>query len=119
MIDPGGVERTGAADDPMDLITFLQQKVGKVTPVLTGDSGNQRFRHLVLYNRYGLPIAGRSLGEFQGAGEAPVSIAILAERAMRKFAQRTPVRRIEFKMARCLRCSSVAGRKGHTRSSHL
>ena len=35
----------------------------------------------MLCNRYGLPIAARSLGEFQEASEAPVSIAILAERA--------------------------------------
>src|SRR5689334_23847165 len=46
MIDPGGVEGTGTADDAVNLITFLQQKIGEITPVLTGDPGNQRFRHL-------------------------------------------------------------------------
>ena len=57
----------------------------------------------MLCNRYGLPIAARSLGEFQEASEEPVSIAILAERATRKFAQRTAARRVELKMARRLR----------------
>jgi hypothetical protein len=33
-----------------------------------------------------LPIAARSLREFQGASEVPVSAAILAERATQKFA---------------------------------
>jgi len=66
-----------------------------------------------------LPIAAKSLGEFQGASEAPVSIAILAERATPKFAQTVAARTVELKMARRLRCFSVAGRKGHTRSSRL
>jgi len=61
----------------------------------------------------------RSLGEFQGASEAPVSIATLAEWGTRKFAQRTAARRVELKMVRRLRCVSVAGRKGHARSSRL
>jgi hypothetical protein len=74
---------------------------------------------LVLCNRYGLPIAARSLGEFQEASEAPVYVAILAERVTRKFAQRTAARRVELKMARRLRCVSVAGRKGHAPSSRL
>jgi hypothetical protein len=75
--------------------------------------------HLVLCNRYGLPTAARSLGEFQEASEAPVSMAILAERATRKFAQRTAARRVELKMARRLRCSSITGRGGHAPSSRL
>src|SRR6266478_5678676 len=74
---------------------------------------------LVLCNRYGLPIAARSLGEFQEASEAPVSIAILAERATPKFDQRTAARKVELKMARRLRCVSVTGRKGHAPSSRL
>ncbi len=53
----------------------------------------------MLCNRYGLPIAARSLGEFQEASEAPVSIAILAERPTPKFDQRTAARRVELKMA--------------------
>src|SRR5262249_55234790 len=75
--------------------------------------------HLVLCNRYGLAIAARSLGEFQEASEAPVSIAILAERATPKFAQRTAARRVELKMARRLRCVSVTGPKGHALWSRL
>ena len=74
---------------------------------------------LVLCNRYGLPIAARSLGEFQGASEAPVSVVILVERAPRKFAKRTAARRVELKMARRLRCVSITGRKGHAPSSRL
>src|SRR5262245_53913644 len=53
---------------------------------------------LVLCNRYGLPMAARTLGEFQGASEAPVCVVILAERATRKFAKRTAARRVELKM---------------------
>src|SRR5947209_19480423 len=74
---------------------------------------------LVLCNRYGLPIAARSVGEFQEASEAPVFIAILAERATPKFDQRTAARRVELKMARRLRCVSVTARKGHAPSSRL
>src|SRR5207247_9928253 len=73
---------------------------------------NRTCSHLVLCNRYGLPIAARSLGEFQEASEAPVFIAILAERATPKFDQRTTARRDELKMARRLRCVSVTARKG-------
>ena len=47
----------------------------------------------VLCNRYGLPIAVTTLGEFQRASEALVSVVILAERDFsRKFAQRTEAR---------------------------
>src|SRR5919197_504694 len=74
---------------------------------------------LVLCNRYGLPIAARSLGEFQEASEGAVSVAILAERATRKFAQRTAAWRVELKMARRLRCVSVTGCKGQAPSSRL
>ena len=48
----------------------------------------------MLCNWYGLPIAAWSLVEFQEASEAPVSIAILAERATPKFDQRTAARRV-------------------------
>src|SRR5215472_17792246 len=72
--------------------------------------------HLVLCDRYGLAIAARSLGEFQEATKAPVPVTILAERPRPKFAQRAAARRVELKMARCLRCLSVIPRprdKGH------
>src|SRR5437868_15230792 len=82
-------------------------------------SSTLSFSILVLCNRYGLPIAARSLDEFQEASEAPVSIAILAERATPKFDQRTAARRIELKTSRRLRCVSVTGRKGHAPSSRL
>ena len=75
---------------------------------------------LVLGNRCGLPIAARSLGEFQGASEAlPRKRSGLAEGATRKFTQRTAAQRVELKMARRLRCVSVTGRKGHAPSSRL
>jgi len=77
------------------------------------------FSILVLCNWYGLPIAATSLGEFQEASEVPVFFAILAERATRKFAQRTAARRVELKTARRLRCVSVTGRKGHAPSPRL
>jgi hypothetical protein len=51
-------------------------------------------------------MAVRSLSEFQGASEAPVSIVILVERATRKFAQKTAARRVELKWA----CACVASR---------
>ena len=80
----------------------------------------------MLCNRYGLPIAEKSLGELQGASGAPVSIAILAERDfLGKFAQRTAARRVELKMARRVRCVSVTGNaspartKGHASSLRL
>ena len=73
----------------------------------------------VLCNRYGLPIAAKSFGEFQEASEAPVSFAILAEQVTRKFAERIAARRVALKMARRLRCDSVTGREGHALSSRL
>jgi hypothetical protein len=73
----------------------------------------------VLCNRYGLPIVARSLGEFQEASEAPVSVAILAERVTRKFAQGTVARRVELKIPGACVASSVTGRKGHAPSSRL
>jgi hypothetical protein len=81
-------------------------------------------RHgLVLCNRYGLPIAEKSLGEFQEASEAPVSFVILAERVfLGKFTQRTAARRVESRrrgMARRLRCVSLTGRKDMLASSRL
>jgi len=84
-----------------------------------GGSNKNLVGMLVLRNRYGLPIAARTLGEFQRASEAPVSVVILAEQATRKFAKRTVARRVELKMVRRLRCSSVIGPKGHAPSSRL
>src|SRR5262245_5875014 len=79
-----------------------------------------RLFHLVLCNWYGLPIAARSLGEFQEGSEAlPRKHSGLAERATPTFDQRTAARRVELKMARRLRCLSVTGRKGHAPSPRL
>jgi hypothetical protein len=99
---------------------FSEQKsLWKKSTRLLAKTNNRVIHRLVLCNRYSLPIAARSLGEFQEASEAPVSIAILAEQATRKFAQRTAARRFELKMARRLRCVSITGRKGHASSSRL
>ena len=89
-----------------------------------GESGSKKeMSHprwtLALCNRYGLPMAARSLGEGQETSEAPVSSAILAKRVTLTFAQRTAARRVELKMVRHLRCVSVTGRKGHASSSRL
>ena len=64
-------------------------------------------------------MASRSLGEYQEASEAPVSVAIQVERATPKFDQRAAARRVELKMARRLRCFSVAGLNGHALASRL
>ncbi len=76
----------------------------------------RRHNQLLLCNRYALPIAARSLGELQGGSETPVSIAIQAEQATRKFAQRTAARRVELKMSRRLRCLSVTGNASPVRT---
>src|SRR6266446_10650510 len=82
-------------------------------------SGRKSWERSVLCNRYGLPIAAKSFGEFQEASDAPVSFAILAEQATRKFAKRIAARRVELKMARRPRCDSVTGHEGHAPSSRL
>ena len=41
VFDPGGIERTAAADDAMHLISFLQKEFGEVRTVLSGNSGDQ------------------------------------------------------------------------------
>ena len=40
MIDAVGVERTGAADDAVDLVALAEQEFGEIRPVLPGDTGN-------------------------------------------------------------------------------
>ena len=42
MFDAPEVRRARAADDAGDLITFVEQQLGKVRTVLSGDAGNQR-----------------------------------------------------------------------------
>ena len=40
MIDAVRVERAGAADQPVNLVTLAQQKLGQVRSVLSGDAGD-------------------------------------------------------------------------------
>ncbi len=42
MVDPRPVEAGGTPDHPVDLVALLQQQLGKVGAVLTGDPGHQR-----------------------------------------------------------------------------
>src|SRR5205807_424873 len=44
-IEPFGVERAGAADDPVDLVALGQQQLGQVRAVLAGDAGDERALH--------------------------------------------------------------------------
>lgn len=44
MVDSLGVEGRSATDDAVNLIAFVEQKLGKVRAVLPGDSSNERFR---------------------------------------------------------------------------
>jgi hypothetical protein len=62
---------------------------------------------------------GEDFGDFQGASEALVSAAILAERATQKIAKILPTLRAARRMARRLRCISVAGHNGHAPSMRL
>ena len=43
--DAAGVERRRAADDAVDLVALLEQKLGEVRTVLAGDAGDQRLSH--------------------------------------------------------------------------
>jgi hypothetical protein len=56
-----------------------QKALWKKSARLLAETNYRVIHRLVLCNRYSLPIAARSLGEFQEASEAPVSVAILAE----------------------------------------
>jgi hypothetical protein len=42
-IQPRRVERGGSADDAVNFVPFLEQQLGKVRTILTGDSGDQDF----------------------------------------------------------------------------
>jgi hypothetical protein len=48
VIDPFGIERRGAPDYAVDLVSFAQQKLGKVRTILPGDPGNKRLFHGLL-----------------------------------------------------------------------
>ena len=41
VLDAPVVGRAGAADDPEDLVALLEQQLGEIRPVLTGDAGDE------------------------------------------------------------------------------
>jgi hypothetical protein len=43
VIDAGGVEEGAAAFDAVDLVAFIQQKLGEIRPILSCDAGDQSF----------------------------------------------------------------------------
>jgi hypothetical protein len=45
MIDARRVERARAPDDAVDFVTFFDQKIGQVTPVLSRNPCDKRFFH--------------------------------------------------------------------------
>jgi len=45
VIDPLRVERRGAPDEPVDLIPLVQQELGQIRAVLTGDSRDEGLLH--------------------------------------------------------------------------
>jgi hypothetical protein len=47
-IDSAGIERARAPDNPIYFIPFLEEEFRQIRPVLTGDTGDQRFLHGVL-----------------------------------------------------------------------
>jgi len=46
MIDARGVERAGAANDPVDFVAFLKQQISQIASVLAGDTGDECPLHL-------------------------------------------------------------------------
>ena len=48
VVDPGGVEGTGPADDAVHFIPFLEQQIREVRSVLTRYSSNESFLHEVI-----------------------------------------------------------------------
>ena len=49
MVDPAGVVGGSAAFDAVDFITFFQQQFGQVGTVLTSDSCDKSFFHVVSF----------------------------------------------------------------------
>ncbi len=83
VVDPPGVERAGAADQPVDLVALLQEKLGEVRAVLAGDPGDQRLR----CRRAFRASCGDRVDEGGGAGEAGGRGGV---RAPRRRARRRP-----------------------------
>ena len=48
MIDTRGVECARATNDPMDFVAFLEQQIGEITAILSGNAGNERLLHFDL-----------------------------------------------------------------------
>jgi hypothetical protein len=48
MVDPVGVEDRGSADDTVNFVTLVQEKLSQVRTVLAGDAGDQRAAHAIL-----------------------------------------------------------------------
>jgi len=44
VVDAPGVERAGAADEAVDLVSLLEEQLREVAAVLAGDSGDQSLR---------------------------------------------------------------------------
>jgi len=45
VFDPGRVEGGGTANQTVDLVTLLKEKLGEVRAVLAGDAGHERTLH--------------------------------------------------------------------------
>jgi hypothetical protein len=45
VVDPAGIERGGAADDAVNLVSLREKEFGEVGTVLSCDSGDQCFFH--------------------------------------------------------------------------
>ena len=46
MIDSGGIECARAANDAVHFIVFLEQEVGQITSILSGDASDKRLLHV-------------------------------------------------------------------------
>lgn len=47
VIDPRCVEGRGSTNQPVDLVSLVQQQFGEIRAVLSGDSGNERSLHWI------------------------------------------------------------------------
>ena len=59
VVDPRRIKGGRAPDDPMDLVTLLEQQVCQVAAVLSGDPRNERFLHVPGVEKQELPPGGR------------------------------------------------------------
>ncbi len=58
LVNPAGVERTGSPDNPVDLVSLLQEEFGEVRPVLSGDAGDECSLHTLT----SLPVCAKLTG---------------------------------------------------------